>query len=136
MAQTEHPERHEGKTTAIIFVVVSLLIFGIFSWGLEYKLSLYQAAQTRQSTVPAAKLLSQKERPQTQKDLSGVFGGTQQKIFATSNMLHMGMLCAVFFCLPFLQNQKIISSQNHSSNRRLRSYTCYFSFRPPPILCA
>jgi len=135
MEQTAHFERHAGKTSAILFVFVFLLIFGIFSWGLEYKLSLYQVERTQEPTIPAAKLLSQKERPKTQKNLSGIFDDTQQKVLATSSMLPI-MLCVVFFCRLFLQTAKIVSSQDHSSSRRQRSYSYYFSFRPPPVFCA
>jgi hypothetical protein len=38
------------------------LAFAVFAWGLHYKLSLYRSAEIRQHQ-PAAKLLSQKERP-------------------------------------------------------------------------
>lgn len=39
-----------------------VLAFAVFAWGLHYKLSLYRSAAASQQQ-PAAKLLSQKERP-------------------------------------------------------------------------
>ena len=42
--------------------VIVTLALAVSSWGLQYKLSLYHAAGVRHS-MPAAKLLSQKERP-------------------------------------------------------------------------
>lgn len=41
-----------------------LLSLTVFLWGLNYKVSLYYA-QTSRHAVPAAKLLSQRERPQS-----------------------------------------------------------------------
>ena len=43
------------------FFIILMLAFAVSSWGLQYKLSLYHALGPRQS-MPAAKLLSQKER--------------------------------------------------------------------------
>ena len=43
-------------------VVILLLAFAVSFWGLQYKLSLYHA-RVAHPAVPAAKLLSQNERP-------------------------------------------------------------------------
>lgn len=133
MAQAKHLGRYAGKTSAILFAFVFLLILGIVSWGLEYKLSLYQTAQTPQLTVPAAKLLSQKERPQTLQELAGIFNDTQQKLYGSGNVPLLEMLCVVFFCMLPLQTARIAPSLVHASSRRQYSYSHYFSFRPPPI---
>jgi len=134
MVQPTHFGRRTGKNSTVLFLFVSLLILGIFSWGLEYKLSLYQVAQTPQITVPAAKLLSQKERPLSQNALSAVFDHARHRTFATSTML--GMLCVVIFCRALLRNQKIVFVQSCSSGRLLRGYMRYFFSRPPPLLYA
>jgi hypothetical protein len=47
---------------ALFFVL--MLAFAVCFWGLHYKLSLYHLGAT-QTASPAAKLLSQKERPTT-----------------------------------------------------------------------
>jgi hypothetical protein len=39
------------------------LSMAVFGWGLQYKLSLYQAKSSIAHLTPEAKLLSQKERP-------------------------------------------------------------------------
>ena len=44
-----------------MIVAVVLLAFAVFSWGIRYKLSLYNPA----THMSAAKLLSQRERPAT-----------------------------------------------------------------------
>jgi len=43
------------------FFIILMLAFAVSSWGLQYKLSLYHSLGPRHS-MPAAKLLSQKER--------------------------------------------------------------------------
>jgi hypothetical protein len=40
-----------------------LLAFAVFSWGLKYKLSLYDPPTNRSAHMAEAKLLSNKERP-------------------------------------------------------------------------
>jgi hypothetical protein len=43
-----------------------MLSFAVFVWGLQYKVSLYHSLAAQHS-IPAAKLLSQRERPLTHK---------------------------------------------------------------------
>jgi hypothetical protein len=47
---------------ALIMMLASLCV-SLFVWGVGYKLSLYKASERHKPTMPAAKLLSQKERP-------------------------------------------------------------------------
>ncbi|WP_158824199.1 hypothetical protein [Granulicella sp. S156] len=48
------------KSPALMLAVA--LAFAVFVWGLQYKVSLYYSAAA-QHAIPAAKLLSQRERP-------------------------------------------------------------------------
>lgn len=50
------------RCSPILAAMLAVLSISLFSWGLAYKLSLYQSCQTPPKLV-AAKLLSQKERP-------------------------------------------------------------------------
>lgn len=43
-------------------MVLALSLFSVFAWGLQYKLSLYAPSERSKPTMPAAKLLSPKER--------------------------------------------------------------------------
>jgi hypothetical protein len=52
-------------------VVILMLAFAVSSWGLQYKLSLYHA-RAAHPAAPAAKLLSQKERPQANRLLENL----------------------------------------------------------------
>ena len=45
------------------WVTVVLVVFAVFSWGVQYKLSLYDWPAKTVAATPHAKLLSQKERP-------------------------------------------------------------------------
>jgi len=67
-------------------LLVLLLGFAVFLWGMRYKLSLYQS-DAAQRAVPAAKLLSQKERPVSSDKLANSFIAGQP-------------LCAVFHKTP------------------------------------
>src|SRR5664279_2821218 len=44
---------------------IVMLIISVFSWGIQYKISLYDMPPRKSVGVPEAKLLSQKERPLT-----------------------------------------------------------------------
>jgi hypothetical protein len=50
------------KLSRLTFVFVGLVI-SVFTWGLQYKLSLYQGKDAISHQMPEAKLLSQRERP-------------------------------------------------------------------------
>ncbi len=52
--------RHRAVLLPLGLLMLSMAVFG---WGLQYKLSLYQGKDSITHLTPAAKLLSQKERP-------------------------------------------------------------------------
>jgi hypothetical protein len=54
-----------GKRRFAFLLPLGLLMLSmaVFGWGLQYKLSLYQASDSISHLTPEAKLLSQKERP-------------------------------------------------------------------------
>jgi hypothetical protein len=52
--------RHRAVLLPLGLLMLSMAVFG---WGLQYKLSLYQGKDSITHLAPAAKLLSQKERP-------------------------------------------------------------------------
>jgi hypothetical protein len=54
----------QNRRRALLLVPgLLMLCMAVFGWGLQYKLSLYQAKESKSHLAPAAKLLSQKERP-------------------------------------------------------------------------
>ena len=69
-----------------------MLCMAIFGWGLQYKLSLYEGSKSISHLAPAAKLLSQKERPAPEQKL-GHSTATPWPIF---------LIVMIAFCLPGL----------------------------------
>lgn len=57
-----HTRRKRYCAFLISFGLLTLSM-AVFGWGLQYKLSLYQAKSSAAHLTPEAKLLSQKERP-------------------------------------------------------------------------
>src|ERR1700760_2176844 len=55
------------RASAVTVFATLFLAFTVFGWGTGYKLSLYDPPGSRSTIIPAAKLLSQKERPTTAK---------------------------------------------------------------------
>ena len=53
-----------------ISILVMLMGFAVFGWGLHYKLSLYEAPTASSAREPAAKLLSNQERASVQANSS------------------------------------------------------------------
>jgi hypothetical protein len=112
-----------------MIVAVVLLAFAVFSWGIRYKLSLYNPA----AHMSAAKLLSQRERPAT-------FEVTK---LAADPVIHPGPITlfalAMNVMLAGLWSLKPEFSQRNVRQRaqlpRQPGQTFFF-FRPPPFLLA
>jgi hypothetical protein len=60
-AQKRESMTWNGSPQLIVALVVVCL--SVFTWGLHYKLSLYRSTEQTCAKMPAAKLLSPKERP-------------------------------------------------------------------------
>ena len=58
-----HREGTIWRGSPVLVMALALMSLAVFTWGLQYKLSLYKASEQAKPTIPAAKLLSQKERP-------------------------------------------------------------------------
>lgn len=67
-------------------VVVAMLAIAVCCWGLQYKLSLYHAVGAH-SAAPAAKLLTQKERPQTSGHLESLLLATRPVVRTAQTLL-------------------------------------------------
>jgi hypothetical protein len=55
--------RRKRRCAFLLSFGLLTLSMAVFGWGLQYKLSLYQAKSSIAHLTPEAKLLSQKERP-------------------------------------------------------------------------
>ena len=117
------------RTAPALFFVLMLAI-AVFSWGLHYKMSLYCPKAT-QSNVPVAKLLSQKERPVSPKDLSSARSTSPQPQSSTpfSIFLIATIAAGVSFVLSI--SIRTVTTIDDSRNRSCAVSYC-FSPRPPP----
>jgi hypothetical protein len=113
------------------FAFVGLAFF-VFTWGLQYKLSLYHPSQTASRRIPEAKLLSGDEQSRATESSLVV----RTKISAKAMYL---VPCAAFFVLlPVLGilNQPASGQKEHGVNRpwQLRRAILHTLFvRPPPV---
>lgn len=129
------PEIRVGSLR-LVFALAGLALL-IFLWGLAYKLSLYEPAQTSMHHIPQAKLLSENERPDVA-DVSPSYGAL--------GPLASGLPLAFFYGGLLLAGYMFAcrAPRNHGSPvRATRNCTPFAStisfsailFRPPPILC-
>lgn len=108
-----------------------LLAIAVFAWGLQYKMSLYNASNSLSASVPHAKLLSQKERPES--DVASIrLDSTRDRSPASySIFLFASILCA--FVAAETVRTRSLPLDKRSRRQRFASLD-YFSFRPPPEL--
>jgi hypothetical protein len=106
-----------------------MLSLAVFSWGLQYKLSLYQGKNSIAHLTPEAKLLSQKERPAT----TQVLGARTPEVPAFP-----AFAAFVFVAMASLLRQAAARYVRTGSMERSRPPRppCLQAlfFRPPPFL--
>jgi hypothetical protein len=106
-----------------------MLSLAVFGWGLQYKLSLYQAKNSIAHLTPEAKLLSQKERPATAQAL----GARTPEVPAFP-----AFAAFVFVAVASLLRQAAARYVRTGSMERSRPTRppCLQAlfFRPPPVL--
>jgi hypothetical protein len=112
-----------------MILAIVMLAFAVFSWGVRYKLSLYNPA----AHMSAAKLLSQRERPAT-------FEATK---LAADPLVNPGPVTlfalAMGAMLAGVASSKPAFSQRNAWHRAQfpkRPSQTFFFFRPPPFLFA
>ncbi|MGA7884412.1 MAG: hypothetical protein WCA44_01625 [Acidobacteriaceae bacterium] len=111
-------------------IAISLLAASVLAWGTEYKLSLYPTPQREsRSSVPFAKLLSEKQRRTVAHDAD-----MRPAIQAAAAAFTLLLFLAVIFdsrCSHELRRLRL-----HLGRNPARRISCLgrFSFRPPPVL--
>jgi hypothetical protein len=124
------PDTFRPRLCRLSFVFVGLAI-SVFTWGLQYKLSLYYPKHSTYHQLPAAKLLSKNEQPAA---TDGILIST---VKAPSDIVRGGlftlMLVAWVLALP------PIAGATQTEQERARPWLVSFSaglnaffFRPPP----
>jgi hypothetical protein len=110
---------------------VFILACAVFGWGLQYKMSLYGPTNGLSTSIPHAKLLSQKERHISSLDEVSIHSASLQP---QSSMFNALLLIAVLAMSlrPLAMKWMQAASVQASSRHQRRAYLNYFSFRPPP----
>jgi hypothetical protein len=112
-----------------MFVTVAMLALAVFSWGVRYKLSLYNPA----AHMSAAKLLSQRERPATIESARLAADPAVNLEPVTFFALAMGVVLAWLWSLKRVFSPKIARYRVQLPKRPVQTF---FFFRPPPFLPA
>ena len=108
---------------------IVMLVMAVFSWGVQYKVSLYDMPARKSGRVPEAKLLSQKERPV----LSASAENDQAKPAVHIPFLFFALLGSLASVLILLVQRRPSSRdalRADTSDRQ--SHLSFFFFRPPP----
>jgi hypothetical protein len=108
------------------------LAISVFTWGLQYKLSLYDPPAAITHQIPKAKLLSNEELPRTVEGLRSL--GTKP---ATKVVLQ-GHFTALLCLLAFGVLTQAAAAQREQASilsRHLRDpFSAHIFVRPPPLL--
>lgn len=110
---------------------IVMLVLALFSWGVEYKISLYDIPAEKSVGVPQAKLLSQKERP------TALYEATSNDLTILEQPVLL-FFCALLSGLASLASHSgisaFLSSNLFDTVRRDRQPGfSFFFFRPPPV---
>jgi hypothetical protein len=120
----EKTRRRESQWTIVAIV---MLAFAVFSWGVQYKLSLYNS----EAHMSEAKLLSQKERPTTSE-------ATELAADPLANPMPVPLFTFAFGAmLVALCSLKPVTSHTNDWQQALLPRQLsqnFFFFRPPPFL--
>jgi hypothetical protein len=107
----------------------------VFTWGLQYKLSLYYPPHSSFHQVPEAKLLSKNEQPRIALDLPSErlkkTADTIQQLSLTALML--AWLTGLTLGLALAAKRRFIPRGHQPWLLAARASLDAFFFRPPPI---
>jgi hypothetical protein len=116
----------------ITVLAVLFLAFTVLGWGTVYKLSLYDPPVSPSTNIPAAKLLSQKERPSSLQAVEGVLPAIpNHQPLSYSPAI---MIVVLTFGLRLAVSAWMREIGMEDSRRQRSAPASFFSFRPPPAL--
>jgi hypothetical protein len=123
-----------GVSLAILIPLL-LIVFGIFVWGLQYKLSLYNSPGNASRLVPEAKLLSPNERPQSVQvgSLQTAVLSSLQATPAPALDLRTFLIAVISLFIFTLKFARAHVTAFHDARHSSYAISSYFSFRPPPV---
>jgi hypothetical protein len=125
-------EKYRPRFCRLSFVFIGLAI-SVFTWGLQYKLSLYYPQHSTYHQVPEAKLLSRNEQPtatdglkmSSAKDPAGPVGG---------GLFTLTLFVWVLGLLPTSGASRTEPEHTRPWLVSLSSRLNAFFFRPPPAI--
>src|ERR1700730_5394432 len=118
------------RASAITMFAILFVAFTVLGWGTGYKLSLYDPPGSPSTIIPAAKLLSQKERPSTAKVTAQLVPAAP--VQKTTNYYPAIVFVALIFSLRLPISTWVRVTTEHDSIAQRSAHTIFFSFRPPP----
>jgi hypothetical protein len=120
-----NPEQTRRRGSQWMIVTIAMLTFAIFSWGVRYKVSLYNPG----AHMSAAKLLSQRERPATSESARLAADPAVNLEPVTFFALAMGVMLAWLWSLKPVFSPRTV---HHRSRLPKQPGQTFFFFRPPP----
>ncbi len=112
-----------------MFIVLAACVF---LWGLQYKLSLYEPAQSPSHNIPMAKLLSRNELSSTSENSSYTQAMSSAKILLPGTYV-LPMILLVF-CAICLSESGVSEFVDGPSQQLKQALLESFFVRPPPVL--
>jgi Na+/H+-dicarboxylate symporter len=122
---------HRRASVVTVFAIL-FLAFTVFGWGIGYKLSLYDPPGSPSTIIPAAKLLSQRERPSTAKVAGELLPATRAQ--EITKYYPAIVIVALMFGLRLLLSTRVRVTIDHDLLAQRSAHSSFFSFRPPPAL--
>lgn len=119
-------EQTRRRGSQWMIVTIAMLALAVFSWGVRYKVSLYNPA----NHMSAAKLLSQRERPTTVESAKLVADPVVLPGVRSLIAIAMGVMLAALWSLKPVFLAK--SADRPTQLPKQPSHTFFF-FRPPPV---
>ena len=116
---------HTLNVMGMLFLAIS-----VFAWGLQYKISLYSPSSGLYAAVPHAKLLSQKERPESNVASIKQNSTQDRSPVPYTIFLFASILCALVAAV-IVQTHGL--SLDKGSRQQRFAALDFFSFRPPPV---
>jgi len=129
---TVHPWSKSRLLNRCGFLAFLGLAICVFTWGLQYKLSLYDPPQAASHQIPQAKLLSRNEQAGTTEDPLVIRTKTSTRVICTApTAIFFVLLLALIPLKPQASGQR---KERASDSRRLSSglFSIFF-VRPPPV---
>jgi hypothetical protein len=114
-----------------LFLCLALFVF---AWGLQYKLSLYDAPQSESRSIPAAKLLSKNERASVSKNVLLRSTDASRRVRRSGlTQIYVLFIQTLGLCIALARRPRLRLPEGSIAPSTYSGLTAFF-FRPPPFL--